>query len=220
MEAAQQEIYYLVAPSREVAERSPYMEAFANTKREVLFVYSAIDDFVMSNLDKFEDRKLRSAEDKDLDVGQGDDSSSDASGDKPGLSASDADEVCAWLTTTLGPAKVSGVKVTNRLGSSPAIVTNHESGAMRRMMRMVDTQGGATGGLDVVGPQELEVNPGHPLIVGLSRIKGEEEREGMAKDVAEQIFDNALVQAGIMDDPRGMIERVNNIMEHVVNGKE
>ena len=32
------------------------MEAFEDTSREVLFVYSAIDDFVMSNLDKFEDR--------------------------------------------------------------------------------------------------------------------------------------------------------------------
>ena len=73
MEADQKEIYYLVAPSREVAEKSPYMEAFANTKREVLFVYSAIDDFVMSNIKKFEDRKLRSAEDKDLDVGGGED---------------------------------------------------------------------------------------------------------------------------------------------------
>ena len=223
MEASQKEIYYLVAPSREVAERSPYMEAFEGTKSEVLFVYSAIDDFVMSNLDKFEDRKLRSVEDKDLDLGgegkEGEDGEESEGGGK-GLSKEDAAEMCAWLTATLGGGKVSTVKVTGRLGSSPAIVTNHESGAMRRMMRMVDTQGGATGGLDAVGPQELEVNPEHPLIVGLKRIKGEEGREDMARELAEQIFDNAMVQAGIMDDPRSMVGRVNKIMEHIVKEKE
>jgi len=219
MEADQKEIYYLVAPSREVAEKSPYMEAFANTKREVLFVYSAIDDFVMSNLQKFEDRKLRSAEDKDLDVGGGEDEEDEKGEEeekKDGLGKEASDDICVWLTATLGDSKVSKVKVTKRLGSSPAIVTNHESGAMRRMMRMVDTQGGATGGLDIIGPQELEINPSHPLIVGLSKMKGGD-KDGLAKEVAEQIYDNALVQAGIMDDPRGMIQRVNSLMENLVD---
>ena len=149
--------------------------------------------------------------------GKNDDVDAEGSGDgdKGGLSAEDAADVCAWLTATLGPSKVSNVKTTNRLGSSPAIITNHESGAMRRMMRMVDTQGGSTGGLDIVGPQEVEVNSNHPLIKGIHGIKDED----IAKDLAEQIYDNALVAAGIMDDPRGMLGRINMIMEKVVEKK-
>jgi HSP90 family molecular chaperone len=46
-------------------------------------------------------------------------------------------EFCAWLKKTLGKTKVREVKTTFRLEDSPAIVTDHQSGALRRMMRMV-----------------------------------------------------------------------------------
>lgn len=44
--------------------------------------------------------------------------------------------MCAWLKVALG-SRVSDVKITTRLSDSPAIVTDHESGTMRRMIRMV-----------------------------------------------------------------------------------
>lgn len=53
------------------------------------------------------------------------------------LSDADAEDFCRWLEVTLGSTKVSKVKVTKRLSDSPAIVTDHESGALRRMMKMV-----------------------------------------------------------------------------------
>ncbi len=34
-----------------------------------------------------------------------------------------------------------------------------------------------------------------------------------AKAVAEQVFDNALIAAGLMDDPRSMLARLNSILE-------
>ena len=43
-------IYYLTAPSRELAERSPYFEIFRKTNTEIIFCYTDIDDFVMTNL--------------------------------------------------------------------------------------------------------------------------------------------------------------------------
>ena len=52
------------------------------------------------------------------------------------LTTTQAEDMCEWLKVTLGN-KVSTVKVTNRLSDSPAIVTDHESGALRRMMKMV-----------------------------------------------------------------------------------
>ncbi len=53
------------------------------------------------------------------------------------LSEDDAKELCAWLQSTLGMDKVKEVKTTTRLSDSPAIVTDHESGALRKMLRMV-----------------------------------------------------------------------------------
>jgi HSP90 family molecular chaperone len=54
----QMELYYLIAPSRELAEMSPYYEAFKKSGEEVLFMYTPIDDFVMNNLQEFNKRKL------------------------------------------------------------------------------------------------------------------------------------------------------------------
>ena len=61
----QKEIYYLCAPSRELAMESPYLEAFEKAGREVIFVFTPIDDFVMANLKKFEGRDIVTAEKSD-----------------------------------------------------------------------------------------------------------------------------------------------------------
>lgn len=53
------------------------------------------------------------------------------------LTEVESDLLCNWLTTTLGPQRVRNVKTTVRLSDSPAIVTDHESGALRRMMKML-----------------------------------------------------------------------------------
>lgn len=56
------------------------------------------------------------------------------------LSTTEADELCGWLKITLGDKRVREVRTTTRLSGSPAIITDHESGAMRRMLKMVVSQ--------------------------------------------------------------------------------
>ena len=73
----QKEIYYLCAPSRSLALESPYLEAFERAGREVLFAYTAMDDFVMANLEKFEGRPLVSVEKGNIDLGSKADESSE-----------------------------------------------------------------------------------------------------------------------------------------------
>lgn len=75
---------------------------------------------------------------KDSDI----EKSKDEADEKAVVSATKLSEVessvlCDWLLATLGPSRVRSVKTTNRLSGSPAIVTDHESGALRRMMKML-----------------------------------------------------------------------------------
>jgi TNF receptor-associated protein 1 len=58
----------------------------------------------------------------------------------------------------------------------------------------------------------LEINPSHKMIVALSLAQGEGEKSAVAKLVAEQILDNALIAAGLVDDPRMMLSRLNEIL--------
>lgn len=61
---------------------------------------------------------------------------------------------------------------------------------------------------------QLEINPSHPIMVNLHKIK--DTQPDVAKMVAEQIFDNALIAADIMDEPRSMLERLNKILARAV----
>jgi len=58
--------------------------------------------------------------------------------------------------------------------------------------------------------QTLEINPKHPIILNLNKVRNED--SNLAKLVVEQLFDNALIAAGLLDDPRSMISRINDLM--------
>eukprot|EP00937_MAST-01D_sp_MAST-1D-sp2_P005985 g5985.t1 len=207
----QEKVYYLLAPDRSMAEASPYFETFRKNGVEVLFMYTAIDDFVMNNLTQYNGRPLVSAESKDLEFG-GDEDGAD---DEDGTDSAADDALVAWLKEALSE-RVREVKTTTRLVDSPAIITDHESAALRRMMQMVDTSAGAQA--QQLPLQNLEVNPKHPLIQRLSQSR--DAQPALAKLVAEQVLDNALVSAGLMDDSRVMLPRINELLEHALAGGE
>ncbi len=64
----------------------------------------------------------------------------------------------------------------------------------------------------------LHINPRHSLIKNLSTLR--QKNEGLAKLVAEQILDNTLVAAGLIDDPKNMLHRVYHILEKVSDSKD
>jgi molecular chaperone HtpG len=61
---------------------------------------------------------------------------------------------------------------------------------------------------------DLEINPAHPLVTRLEAIR--QKRGELAASVAEQILDNARVAAGLLEDPRTMLNRLNRILEQVL----
>jgi TNF receptor-associated protein 1 len=235
MPTGQTAIYYLVAPQRGIAEASPYMEAFrgargSNEDVEVLFLYSTVDDFVMNNLREYNGRKFTTIETANLDPatlqGVADKSKtkdSEASADKSEkeaafLAPEQVKELGDWLVAAL-PTRLSAVRGTERLRSSPAVVTDHESASLRRMMRMVESTAGKDSGAvklesHVLPKQTLEINPKHAVIVRLHKLRLSD--EPLARVVAEQLVDNALVAAGLIDDPRSMLPRLAALLETVV----
>jgi HSP90 family molecular chaperone len=199
---------------------------------EVIFVYTAIDDFVMANLGTYEGRPLVSVEKGDIDLSkfptkdqkddddnireESDENKKDSS-DKKTLDATQAMELCTWIKSTLGEKKVASCRPSSRLVSSPAIVTDNESGAMRRMMRMVDTSDGTRDGMPLP-KQNVEINPSHPIIVGIYHIRDTE--PVLARVLAEQVYDNCLVAAGLLDDSRTMLPRLNDLLVSLVKGAQ
>lgn len=56
----------------------------------------------------------------------------------------------------------------------------------------------------------LEINPRHPIIRKLCTVR--ESDPELAKMVSNQLFDNAITAAGLMDDARSMVTRINDLL--------
>ena len=177
---------------------SPYYEQFKRNKRECLFVYNAIDDFVMSNIREHNGRAIVTAEAADFGTVEEEVKEEEGQKSTNALSTSDSDALKAWLLATL-PERLESVEATDKLVSSPAVVVDAESGAMRRMMAMVAQQADG-GALPPLPPQKLRLNVAHPVVVALAKASSIDEVRATA--AAHQLLDNAIVAAGLMDDPR------------------
>jgi HSP90 family molecular chaperone len=89
------------------------------------------------------------------------------------------------------------------------------------MMRMVEqANAGKEAGTSAsdLPPQVLEINPKHPLVRSLFALK--DDPNGAAVLVAEQLFDNALISAGLLEDARSMLPRLNEILLASLKKKE
>ncbi len=107
------------------------------------------------------------------------------------------------------------VRVSKRLIGSPAVVVDNDSHmttCMRRVMKMMQQREGAAPGLE--SKPDLEINPDHPALIGLEKKRHDD--AALAAEVAEQVFDNALVAAGLLEDPRAMLARINSLLERVL----
>lgn len=208
----QKEIYYLVGPSRQSIESGPYLEAFKARQLEVLFLYEPVDEFVMSNLHTFAEKTLTPADRDDLKLAD-----ITPENDSAALDAGEVKALAQWMRDTLGE-KVAEVAGSTRLVDSPALALNTDkmmSASMRRMMKAM----GQGEGLE---PKvNLEINPRHPLIQSLATLRTA--KPGLAARIVEQIYDNAMIGAGLLDDPRPMVERIYSILTEAAqsaDGKE
>jgi len=217
MVEGQKEIYYINGPSRTAAESGPYVEAFKKRDIEIIYTLEPIDDFVMNHLGEFDSKKLVSADRGDLDL-----SAIKSAGDaeEKDVESSMEPEVVksltAWIKEALGE-RVREVIISKRLVDSPAIIVNPDgymTSTMERVMQAARLEKGEP--LQDVGSKNLEINTEHPLIKQLSLLRGSDEE--FAQNVIKQVFDNALIQAGLMVDPRKMVERSYKILERATKG--
>lgn len=204
MKEDQKDIYYLHAPDRESLENGPHYEAFKARNLEVLFLYDSIDEFVMNNLREFDGKKLLSADSSEIKL---EDILMESKGEP--LDKDSTKSLCEWLKDTLGD-RVSDVGESKRLVESPALALNADkyfTPAYKRIMRAMRQEVSAN--QKVI----LEINTRHNLIRNLSQLRDKDPE--LAKLVAEQLFDNALIASGFLDDPRKIVNRVYKILERV-----
>jgi molecular chaperone HtpG len=196
----QESIYYLVGGSREQVESSPYVEAFRARGLEVIYFTDAVDEYVVESLGEFDGKKLVSIRHGGVEL-------DDHAPEGDALSEEQTTALCEFLKQELGD-RVTRVASGKRLVDSPVIAlvpTDGMSPQMRQMMKAMDENF-----KDEI-KVELEINPRHPLVKKLAEAK--DSNPELAKLVALQLLDNSLIAAGLLEDARDTVSRMNTLME-------
>jgi molecular chaperone HtpG len=184
MPEGQEDIYYLAGGEGGNLKNSPQLEGFAEKGYEVLLLADPIDAFWPTRLERYKEKKLKSAS---------------QSGDlfTPAEAAAEITAVCEALAAALGE-KVSGVAASTRLKDSPAMLVAAEMGPDLAMQRLLRRAGRPVFGL----PPKLEINPEHAFIKALAG------RTVETRD-AELLLDLAKLQEGdLPEDPAAFVRMV------------
>jgi molecular chaperone HtpG len=203
MKEEQKEIYFLYAPSRASIESGPYLEAFTARNLEVIFLYEPIDEFVMNHPHEFDGKKLVAADSSDVSLEDTDNAPEHK------LNEDEQKALSGWLKETLGD-KVTDVIISKRLVDSPSAALNSDKMMTPSMRRILKAMNQDTSGPNAVA---LEINPAHALMEKLNGLK--DSNPEVAKLVAEQIYDNSMIAAGFVEDPRSMVKRIYDLLEKI-----
>jgi len=132
----------------------------------------------------------------------------------------ESDALAAWIFALLS-ADVASVSISTRLVGSPAVVLNDQPGmtsAMQRVLKAMEQKGDSAENKmpPMMGRQRMEINPTHPLIQRLASLRKSD--VGLAEQITRQLYDNCLIAAGLLSDPRTILGRINDILLSAAGG--
>ncbi len=208
MNPDQEEIYYINGPSRTAIESGPYVEMFRKNDIEIIYTYEPIDDFVLSHLGEYEGKKLVSADRADLSLPKGAEEEKPEK-DEQALDEKQQESLVDWLKKAL-ENKAADVIVSKRLVDSPAMIVNPDGYMSSSMERVIAMSRQEKGMAAEESKKNLEINMANPLIKSLANLVRED--EDFAREMAMQIYDNAMIQAGLLVNHLEMVERNYRIL--------
>ncbi|TRW50115.1 molecular chaperone HtpG [Aliidiomarina halalkaliphila] len=201
MKEGQEAIYYIVADSHDAAKNNPALEVFRKKGVEVLLLSDRIDEWLMSHIDEYKEKKFQSVTRGDLDLGQLEDEADKEAQEKL---EKDFETTRDRFAKVLGE-KVKKVRVTHRLTDSPACIVTDDHDMSTQMAKLMEAAGQKVPETKYI----FEVNPEHALV---QRIANEQDDSQFA-EWAEVLLEQAtLAERGSLKDPASFIRRLNKLL--------
>ncbi|NXP41806.1 TRAP1 protein, partial [Leiothrix lutea] len=219
MRAGSRNIYYLCAPSRHLAEHSPYFEAMKKKDMEVLFCYEQFDELTLLHLREFDKKKLISVE-TDIVVDHFKEEKFEETrpaGER--LTEKEAEDLMAWMRNALG-SRVTGVKVDFSLDHGKSFFSVCKWCGWWHLSLHCHCGSRRTTSQYALSKAHIAVNAQitrtgwHALIKKLSELK--DSQPDLAQMLLDQIYENAMIAAGLNEDPRPMVNRLNELLTRIL----
>jgi len=199
MKEGQGRIYYVTAENHAAARNSPHLEIFRKKGVEVIIMTDRVDEWMLSFLQKFEEKELVSVAKGGLDLGSLEDEE-----EKKQLEETRTDyrNVVEKMKAVL-ENEAKDVRVTHRLTDSPSCLVADENDLSNNLQRMLKAAGQDAPETKPI----LEINPDHPLVKNLKK------EDARFDDWAHILFDQAmLAEGGIPADPAAYVKRINDLL--------
>lgn len=207
MKENQKDIYVLYGASRAQLEHSPYLDALKARGFEVAFFIDGGDQFVIDSLIKVEDKEVKSIDRANLDLPP-----LEAQPDQPGLDENQSKGLAEWISDTFKDA-FSKVSASDRVTSAPAIALQEANGVSPEVKAYLKAMGQE---VPETHP-EIAFNPHSPIVQRLEELRSED--EPLAKLLASQIINTALLRAGMLEDPAQLADNSQQLLEKLLEKK-
>jgi molecular chaperone HtpG len=200
MKDGQEQIFYATGDSRHQLLNSPHLEAFKAKGYEVLLLTDPVDEIWVGQVTEFDGKPLHSVAKGEIDLDTEEERTAHEEERKE--QEKDFADLLAWLTETLSD-QVKEVRLSTRLTESPACLITDAfeiTPALARLYR--------ASGQDIpVGKRILELNPNHPLVIGLRDAHKDRSDDSSVAETAELLYGTALLaEGGALEDPARFAE--------------
>lgn len=201
MSSDQEAIYYITGDRSADLRRSPLLEAYQAKGFEVLIMGDEIDELVVSAIGTYDDVQLRSVNRAET--------ADDLKDEHDEESKKKIEPLLGKMKKLLSD-EVKDVRASARLSDSPSCVVADGSDPTLAFQNVLKQLGQR----DVPDIKPiLEINPGHPIIVGLA----ERDDDAMLDDASRLLLEQALLIEGVRpDDPIAFAKRLNRVMQRAL----
>ena len=194
MPEGQTDIFYLTGGSRAAVENSPHLEAIREKGYEVLFMLDPVDEYMLQFMPEFEGKHLKSAAKGALDLDKKD---VDGKKEDPAKETEEQEErehFSSLLSAVQGRLSddVKEVRLSHRLVKSPACLVVDDYEMSPYMEKLLSQAKG-----DVPKRKRvMELNPKHPIVVGMRRRYEANAIDPIVDDSATVLFGMAQLAEG------------------------
>lgn len=203
----QEYIYYVSADSFNAAKSSPHLEIFRKRDIEVLLLSDKIDEWMISHLPEYQNKKFQCVSKGGLDLGKLENEQDKEQKQKFSEEFKDLIEA---IQKELGE-RVKEVRVTMRLTDSPACIVADQNDMTPQMERILRS----AGQIVPTAKPILEINPKHAMVKAMSNLKVKDPKK--FTDLSSLLLDQAiLAEGGQLNDPASFVKKFNQLLLEVV----